>query len=140
MYRGRPSHRELCTPALGRPIRRNVAERIRKNVIGLDENSIKIYFKYDLKLNLEADLKIELMTETNWAPGNFGLMLFRGYALSYRRFSWLRTFVQTIFVAMFFRVNQISLICNFVQMYMKCRIDGFRYYATLPWCHHNRRE
>ena len=41
---------------------------------------------------------------------NFRLMLFladsfRGYALSCKRFSWLCTFVQTIFVAMHFCAN-----------------------------------
>ena len=133
--------------------------------MALDENSIKIDFKFDLKFVLMIDLKIELMTENsafrnlaapNWTLRNFGLMLFREYALSCKKFScihpsvqtsfvamyfrvnqisWIRTFVQTIFVAMHVRANRISWICTLMQKFfgnMKFLVDGFRDYATLP--------
>ena len=45
MYRDRPGHRELCTPALGRAIHRKVAEGTLIDVIALIENLIKINFK-----------------------------------------------------------------------------------------------
>ena len=76
--------------------------------MALDENSTKVNFKSNLKFDLETDLRIKLMTDTNRARGNFGLMLFRGYALLCRRFLWLRTYVDMHFRADVFREYEIS--------------------------------
>ena len=54
MCRDRPGHRELCTLALGRSIRRIVAEGIPIGVVARDENSIKIDFEFDLKVKLNT--------------------------------------------------------------------------------------
>ena len=140
MYRDRLGYRELCIPALGILIERNVVEGILIDVIALDENLIKINFKFDFKFDLETTLKIDLLTENSAlrnlparyrARGNFGLMLFRGYAFSCRQFSWIRTFGQTIFVATHFRADDfrgyvLSCESNFVDMHF--RADVFREY------------
>ena len=152
MYRDRLGYRELCIPALGILIQRNVVEGILIDVIALDENLIKINFKFDSKFDLETTLKIDLLTKNsalrNLAAryrvrGNFGLLCFfvdmhfradnfRGYALSGRLFFlWLYTFGQTIFVAIHFRADDfrgyvLSCESNFVDMHF--RADVFREY------------
>ena len=83
---------------------------------------IDLKVKFDLVINVEIELLIEnsglrSLAASNRALWNFGRMLFREYALSCSRFSWIRTFVQTIFVAMYFGANQISWICTFVQCF-----------------------
>ena len=81
----------------------NDAERILIDVIALDENWIKIDFKFDLTFDFEIDHKIELMTENSALRnltvrkrirGNFGLTCFDEYALSCSQIAaWIRTSV-----------------------------------------------
>ena len=57
--RYRPGRWKICTLALGRPIRRNIAEGI--PIGDMARGSIKIDLKFDLKFELKIDLQIEHM-------------------------------------------------------------------------------